>query len=65
MNDKTFSERVPSLDQMNRTNTTLTQGGFLAKEKSVKPDTRSSFDEKGAARREHMDEADPGQPVDG
>ena len=56
MDDKKFQQRVPSLDQMNKTNKNLTQGGFdLGPEK---PDEQgnSYFDSQGAARRRGIDD---------
>lgn len=59
MDDKKFRERVPSLEQKNKTNTALTQGGFVDREKSEEKDSRSYFDEQGAARRRGVDDENP------
>lgn len=62
MDDKDFLKRVPSLEQMNKTNADLTQGGFDKVEVDESEDGRSYFDGTGAARRRGIDDkAAPGQ----
>lgn len=65
MDDKNFKDRVPDLDQINRTNVTLTQGGFQQSDESQSDDPRSWFDEQGAARRRHIDDIAPEDQSDG
>ncbi len=60
MKDDDFKNRVPDLEQINRTNVNLTQGGFnQSDEGEGQQQKRSWFDEKGAARRQHIDDIAP------
>ncbi|MBX3172422.1 MAG: hypothetical protein KF760_33770 [Candidatus Eremiobacteraeota bacterium] len=60
MDDKKLQERVPSLEQMNKTSSNLTQG-FDDRESEITGDERSSFDKKGAGRGRGVDDQKPAE----
>ncbi|MFN8610067.1 MAG: hypothetical protein U0931_21170 [Vulcanimicrobiota bacterium] len=61
-----FRDRVPPLDQINRTNRNLTRSGEeQAGQEPERDDPRSWFDEQGAARRRQVDDIRPEDQSDG